>query len=51
MPATGGLDAIAAVLLRDGRQKAVALSLPGLTGQERDILMAGGLMRYYAAGH
>ena len=49
-PATS-LDAIAAVLLQDGRQKAVTLSLPGLTGQERDILMAGGLMQYYAAGY
>jgi aconitate hydratase len=46
---TAGLDRIAAVLLQDGIRKAVVLSLPGLTGQERDILLAGGLMRYYAA--
>jgi len=47
---TAGLDHIAAVLLQNGVRKAVVLSLPCLTGQERDILMAGGLMKYYAAG-
>jgi len=44
---TAGLDRIAAVLLQNGVRKDLVLSLPG---QERDILMAGGLMPYYAVG-
>ena len=47
---TAGLDTIAAILLQNGVRKDCVLSLPGLTEQERDILLAGGLMNYYAAG-
>jgi aconitate hydratase len=50
MSGTAGLDHIAAELLQNGERKAVALSLPGLTEQERDILVAGCLMNYYASG-
>jgi len=51
MPDAGGLEDIAAILLRNGIRKTVSLSLPCLTGNERDILMAGSLMNYYAAGN
>jgi len=51
MSNTVGLKKIAAVLLQNGIQKSVTLSLPGLTGNERDILVAGCLMNYYARGN
>jgi aconitate hydratase len=44
------LENIAAILLRDGIRQSVSLGLPGLTGNERDILVAGCLMNYYATG-
>ena len=51
MPDAGGLENIAASLLfRNGSRRSVTLSLPGLTVHERDILAAGCLMNYYAAG-
>ncbi len=50
MPAPGGLEKIQAVLLQGGGQKNVTLGLPGLTNDERDIILAGCLMNYYAEG-
>jgi aconitate hydratase len=52
MPDADGLEKIAAVLLlQNGERKPVVLSLPGLTFHERDILVAGCLMNYYATGN
>ncbi|MDR2695403.1 MAG: hydratase [Deltaproteobacteria bacterium] len=45
---TADLERIAAVLLQNGEQKPVALSLPGLTGDECDVIAAGCLMNQCA---
>ena len=39
---------IAATLLQDGETRDVKLTLPGLTREERDIILAGCLINYYA---
>ena len=41
-------DTIEATVLRDGGTTAVTLTLPGLTREERDIILAGCLINYYA---
>jgi aconitate hydratase len=45
-----GPATIPAVLLRNGVRTSVNLSLPGLSAGERDVLVAGCLMNYYAEG-
>ena len=44
----GDGEQIEAVVLRSGNQTPVTLSLPGLTREERDIILAGCLINYYA---
>ena len=41
-------ETISAVLIQNGQEKKVALTLPGLTREERDIILAGCLINYYA---
>lgn len=43
-------EQITASVLRDGGEIPVTLSLPGLTREERDIILAGCLINYYAEG-
>ena len=44
----GDGERIDASVLRDGGKISVTLSLPGLTREERDIILAGCLINYYA---
>ena len=44
----GDGDSVEAAVLRDGGNTAVTLALPGLTREERDIILAGCLINYYA---
>ncbi len=44
----GDGETITAAVLRSGRETPVTLSLPGLTREERDIILAGCLINYYA---
>ena len=44
----GDGEQITASILRDGGEIPVTLSLPGLTREERDIILAGCLINYYA---
>ncbi len=44
----GDGEAITAAILRRGGETPVTLSLPGLTREERDIILAGCLINYYA---
>ncbi len=44
----GNGESVQATVLRDGGETPVALSLPGLTREERDIILAGCLINYYA---
>ena len=45
----GGGDTIQAKILRsDGGEDSLTLTLPGLTREERDIILAGCLINYYA---
>ena len=44
----GDGEAVEAAVLRDGGETAVTLTLPGLTREERDIILAGCLINYYA---
>ena len=44
----GDGDTIQAAVLRQGGTASVTLSLPGLTREERDIILAGCLINYYA---
>ncbi len=44
----GDGESVQATVLRDGGETAVTLSLPGLTREERDIILAGCLINYYA---
>ena len=44
----GDGEELSAVLLREDARIPVALSLPGLTREERDIILAGCLINYYA---
>ena len=43
-----GDESITAVLLQNGQEKNVTLTLPGMTQEERDIILAGCLINYYA---
>ena len=43
-----GAEEIPAVWLHGGAEKAVSLRLPGLAVEDRDIILAGCLMNYYA---
>lgn len=45
----GDAQQVEAVLYQNGQQKSVMLGLPGLTRDERDVILAGCLMNYYAA--
>lgn len=44
----GDGERTAAAVLRDGGEISITLSLPGLTREERDIILAGCLINYYA---
>ena len=44
----GDGESIDATLIQNGRETAVALTLPGLTREERDIILTGCLINYYA---
>ena len=43
-----GAEVVPAVLIQDGAEKTVTLRLPGMTREERDIVLAGCLINYYA---
>ena len=43
-----GDESIPAVLIQNGQEKDVTLTLPGMTQEERDIVLAGCLINYYA---
>ena len=43
-----GAEEIPATLIQNGAEKAVTLKLPGMTREERDIVLAGCLIIYYA---
>ena len=43
-----GCETVPAMLLQNGKETAVTLHLPGLTREERDIILAGCLINYYA---
>ena len=44
----GGAEEVSAVLLHNGTERPVTLKLPGMTREERDIVLAGCLINYYA---
>ena len=44
----GDGETVQATILRKGGETSVTLSLPGLTREERDIILAGCLINYYA---
>ena len=44
----GGAEEVPAVLLQNGAERPVTLKLPGMTREERDIVLAGCLINYYA---
>ena len=46
----GDEETVQATVLRNGGETPVMLSLPGLTREERDIILAGCLINYYAEG-
>ena len=41
-------EEISATLCQNGKETAITLRLPGLTREERDIILAGCLINYYA---
>ena len=43
-----GDESVPAVLIQNGQEKNVTLTLPGITKEERDIILAGCLINYYA---
>ena len=43
----GDGESIQATLLQKGKETAVTLQLPGMTREERDIVLAGCLINYY----
>ena len=43
-----GEESIPAVLIQNGQEKNVTLTLPGMTQEEREIVLAGCLINYYA---
>ena len=44
----GDGEAVEATLIQDGSERTVTLTLPGLTREERDIILAGCLINFYA---
>ena len=46
-----GLEEFPALLHRNGTQQKLTLRLPGITKDERDIILAGCLINYYAQGN
>ena len=44
----GDGEEVSAVLTQNGKETKVTLHLPGLTREERDIILAGCLINYYA---
>ncbi|HIR85415.1 MAG TPA: hypothetical protein IAA56_08735, partial [Candidatus Galloscillospira excrementavium] len=44
----GDGESIQATLLQSAGERTVTLTLPGLTREERDIILAGCLINYYA---
>jgi len=44
----GGAEEVSAVLLQKGTERPITLRLPGMTREERDIVLAGCLINYYA---
>lgn len=44
----GDAEEVPAVLYQDGKARDITLKLPGLTREERDIILAGCLINYYA---
>ncbi len=46
----GDGETITAAVLRNGGETSVVLSLPGLTREEQDVILAGCLINYYAQG-
>ena len=45
---SGRAEEIPATLIQNGAEKPVTLKLPGMTAEERDIVLAGCLINYYA---
>ena len=43
-----GADSIEATLIQKGVERAITLRLPGMTQEERDIILSGCLINYYA---
>ena len=43
-----GAEEIDAVLIQNGEEKPLKLRLPAMTAEERDIVLAGCLINYYA---
>ena len=43
-----GAEEVSAVLIQNDAEKPVTLHLPGMTREERDIVLAGCLINYYA---
>ena len=43
-----GAEEVPAVLIQNGAERPVTLKLPGMTAEERDIVLAGCLINYYA---
>ena len=44
----GDDESIEAMLMQNGKETPIALKLPGLTREERDIILSGCLINYYA---
>ena len=47
---SGDTEKLTATLLRDGVEQCITLELPGLTRDERDIILSGCLINYYSQG-
>ncbi|MCI8539332.1 MAG: hydratase [Oscillospiraceae bacterium] len=45
----GDGETVEAVLYQDGKESAITLTLPAMTREERDIVLAGCLINYYAS--
>ena len=44
----GDGETVSAALIQNGTDRPVTLKLPGMTREERDIVLAGCLINYYA---
>ena len=44
----GDGETVSATLIQGDQETAIALQLPGLTREERDIILSGCLINYYA---